>query len=187
MASSWFEHPKYVRTRERLIESLTSTHYRFRRSDPVVFLFGGEKSVARDELAAYLKKYFPTLLLFYAEVVWDLIASRLKLGALKMESDLAALADLVIIIVESPGTFAELGAFSNSDPLRRKLLPILDIQYQPPQKSFLALGPYQMDRGMNHRDLHLQYTFASTAFLGESVRLKIELVGFLGLQHISKI
>jgi hypothetical protein len=65
----------------------------------------------------------------------------MKLGALKMESDLAALADLVIIIVESPGTFAELGAFSNSDPLRRKLLPIVDIQYQPPQKSFLALGP----------------------------------------------
>ena len=141
MAFSWFEHPKYVRTRERLIESLTSSHYRFRRSEPVVFLCGGEKSIPRDELAAYLTKYNPAILLFYAEVVWGLIASRLKLGALKMESDLAALADLVIIIVESPGTFAELGAFSNSDALRQKLLPIVDIEYQPPQNSFLALGP----------------------------------------------
>jgi hypothetical protein len=141
MATDWFEHPKYVRTRERLIESLTSEHYRFRRSEPVVFLCGGEKSVPRDELASYLKKYCPTVRLFYAEAVWDLIAGRLKLGALKMESELAALADLVIIIVESPGTFAELGAFSNSDDLRPKLLPIIDIDYAPPQRSFLALGP----------------------------------------------
>ncbi len=29
-----------------------------------------------------------------------------------MESDLANLADMLVIIVESPGTFAELGAFS---------------------------------------------------------------------------
>jgi len=141
MAYEWFQHPKYLPTRERLIQSLTSSHYRFRRSDPVVFLCGGERSVARDELAAYLKKFGPSALLFYAETVWDLIQSRLPLGALKMESELAALADIVIIIVESPGTFAELGAFSNSDPLRRKILPIVDDQFKPPQKSFLALGP----------------------------------------------
>jgi hypothetical protein len=141
MAFHWFQHPKYVPTRERLIQSLTSSHYRFRRSDPVVFLCGGEKSVARDELAAYLKKFGPSVLLFYAEYVWELIESRLTLGALKMESDLAALADLVIIIVESPGTFAELGAFSNSDALRPKILPIIDDRFKPPQRSFLALGP----------------------------------------------
>jgi hypothetical protein len=141
MAANWFEHPKYVRIRERLIESLTSEHYRFRRSEPVVFLCGGEKSIPRDELADYLKKFSPNVRLFYAEAVWDLIATKLKLGALKMESDLAGLADLVTIIVESPGTFAELGAFSNSYELRKKLLPIIDIAYAPPQKSFLALGP----------------------------------------------
>jgi hypothetical protein len=58
-----------------------------------------------------------------------------------MEADLAKLADLVIVIVESPGTFAELGAFSNSDALRPKLLAIVDSAYSPPQKSFIALGP----------------------------------------------
>jgi hypothetical protein len=141
MAYQWLEHPKYVPTRERLIQSFTSSHYRFRRSDPVVFLCGAEQSIARDELASYLKKFGPSVLLFYAETVWELIQSRLTLGALKMESELAALADVVIIIVESPGTFAELGAFSNSEPLRRKILPIIDDRYKPPQQSFLALGP----------------------------------------------
>jgi len=57
-----------------------------------------------------------------------------------MESDLAALADLVIIVVESPGTFAELGAFSLADPLRKKLLPIVDLQYKD-QQSFISTGP----------------------------------------------
>ena len=143
MANDWFEHPKYVRTRERLIKSLTSSNYRFRKSESVVFLCGGEKSMPRDELAAYLRKNAPDVRLFYAEAVWELIASRLKLGALKMESDLASLADVVIIIVESAGTIAELGAFSNNDALRKKLLPIVDLAYRPPQKSFLALGPLQ--------------------------------------------
>jgi len=141
MQVGWFNHPKYVRVRERLIKSLTSDHYRFRRSEPVVFICGGEKSEPRDQLAAYLKKYQPKVRLFYAEAVWELIATRLPLGALKLEAELAELADLVVIIVESPGTFAELGAFSNSDVLRPKLLPIIDKRYSPPQRSFLASGP----------------------------------------------
>ncbi|MBB5328128.1 retron St85 family effector protein [Tunturiibacter gelidoferens] len=141
MQVEWYEHPKYVRVRERLISSLTNPHYRFRRSEPIIFLCGGEKSTPRDTLAAYLHKHIPTTKFFYAEPVWEVIASRIKLGALAMEADLAKLADLVIVIVESPGTFAELGAFSNSDALRPKLLAIVDAEYSPPQNSFIALGP----------------------------------------------
>ena len=50
------------------------------------------------------------------------------------------LADLVLIIVESPGTFAELGAFSLSDELRKKLLPLVDTKYKK-TSSFIATGP----------------------------------------------
>ena len=94
----------------------------------------------RENLRAYVRKRRPELGLFYAERAWEQIAARSGLGALKMEADLAALADLVIIIVESPGTFAELGAFSLSDPLRKKLLPIVDEQYKHAQ-SFISTGP----------------------------------------------
>jgi F-type H+-transporting ATPase subunit a len=37
---------------------------------------------------------------------------------------------MVLIVVESAGTFAELGAFSLSEPLRKKLLPIVDKQFE---------------------------------------------------------
>jgi len=57
-----------------------------------------------------------------------------------MESDLAALSDLIVIIVESPGTFAELGAFSHVTSLRKKLLPIVDRQYRG-VNSFINTGP----------------------------------------------
>jgi len=106
----------------------------------VIFLCGGAASPRRDALRAYLRKHAPWLNLFYAELVWEHISSRAGLGALKMEADLAALADLVIIIVESPGIFAELGAFSLSEPLRKKLLPIVDFAYKG-TSSFISTGP----------------------------------------------
>jgi hypothetical protein len=78
--------------------------------------------------------------LFYAEKVWESIAQLGERDALQMEADLAELADIVIVIVESAGTIAELGAFSLSEPLRKKLLPIVDKEYQH-ESSFLATGP----------------------------------------------
>ena len=68
-----------------------------------------------------------------------------------MEAKLASLSDMVIIIVESPGTFAELGAFSLSDELRKKLLPVLDKQYRTGQ-SFVETGPVRWtDKDSNFR------------------------------------
>jgi hypothetical protein len=57
-----------------------------------------------------------------------------------MEKRLAELADLVILIAESPGTFAELGAFSIHPSLRKKLLPILDVKFKD-DPSFINSGP----------------------------------------------
>jgi hypothetical protein len=62
------------------------------------------------------------------------------MSALEMEAELAKLADIVIIVVESPGTFAELGAFSLSNELRLKLLPIVDSRYKG-EESFVVTGP----------------------------------------------
>lgn len=141
----WLENPRYITARERLINDLSSPRYRFRRLAPVIFLCGGSDSPARDApardvLRDYLHKHHPGIRLFYAERVWDYIASAEGRSALQMEEELALLADLVIVIVESPGTFAELGAFSISCPLRTKLLPVVDKRYQN-QPSFIATGP----------------------------------------------
>jgi hypothetical protein len=63
-----------------------------------------------------------------------------NMNALQMEEALADLADSLVIVVESPGAFAELGAFSLVDRLRRKLLLILDNEYEEDQ-SFINTGP----------------------------------------------
>jgi hypothetical protein len=107
----------------------------------IVFLCGAANSIARPNLHNYLSTWeAETMLVFKADDVWAKIASTAGLNALQMEGLLADLADAVIIIVESPGTFAELGAFSNSEPLRRKLLPVLDIRYRD-ANSFINSGP----------------------------------------------
>lgn len=136
----WLENPRYIPERDRLIGYLRSTRYRFRRLEPVLFLCGGAESPRRDILREYLRKERPLLGVFYAERVWEHLASRLDRGALKMEADLATLADIVLIIVESPGTFTELGAFSLSAALRKKLVAIMDVQYRG-QLSFICTGP----------------------------------------------
>jgi hypothetical protein len=138
----WLDHPSYRPVRNRLIEYLTSTKYRFRRLAPVIFLCGGLQSPARATLRAYLEKHTPDLSLFYAEDVWKDIAARSELSALEMEEYLAQLADMLIILVESAGTFTELGAFSVVEKLRHKLLPILDVSHRK-DKSFIATGPVQ--------------------------------------------
>lgn len=138
--TSWLTHPKLSSVREQIIKSLTPAHYRFKRVSPVVFICGGFNSNPRDTLRNYLHRKHPELGLFYAEKVWEAIATNPGLGALRMESELAALSDLVVIVVESPGTFAELGAFSHVDSLRKKLLPILDLEFRN-ESSFINTGP----------------------------------------------
>jgi hypothetical protein len=137
---TWIEQPRLRSACERIVKSLSPDHYRFRRISPVIFICGGLNSKPRNRLRDYLRKQRPELQIFYAERVWELISSDSGLGALKMESDLAALSDMVIIIVESAGTFAELGAFSHVEALRKKLLPIVDIEYRA-ANSFINTGP----------------------------------------------
>jgi hypothetical protein len=136
----WLQHPSYVPLRDRLIDHLQSTRYRFRRLAPVVFLCGGKDANSRETLRRYFRKHNPDLSIFYAERVWELMVQKADRDALQMEAELAFLADIVVIIVESPGTFAELGAFSLSEPLRKKLLPIIDVEYRD-QPSFISNGP----------------------------------------------
>jgi hypothetical protein len=138
--ASWLAHSRYVPIREGLISHLRRTKYRFRKLDPVIFLCGAAESKSRDAIRAYLAKHTPDLDVFYAEKVWGEIVSLGERDALQMEEDLAKLADLIIVIVESAGTLTELGAFSLSPSLRQKLLPIVDEKHQH-DSSFITNGP----------------------------------------------
>ncbi len=137
----WLQHPKFVPVRDTVLASLKQKEYQFKKVGTVLFLCGGFRSPRRERLAEYLRRHQKEALIFYAEAVWDMIAQYSpSSNALKAEEQLALLADAVIVIVESPGTFAELGAFAISPPLRKKLLPILDERHIG-EKSFLKSGP----------------------------------------------
>lgn len=55
------------------------------------------------------------------------------------EADLASVCSLVVIVLESVGALAELGAFSQQDELRKKLIVILPSEFQN-DPSFVNLG-----------------------------------------------
>ncbi len=136
----WFNHPAYVRASTEALHALKMRRAQLKRLRPIVFLCGAKDSTRRERLSEYLQKY-SDFLLFYAEDVFEaLIRSEPNANALEVERELAQLADAVVVIAESPGTFAELGAFAMHDDLRRKLLPIADKSFQDDQ-SFLRLGP----------------------------------------------
>lgn len=135
-----FSHPTYVRAQERVAERFRSRALTLKRLRPVLFLCGGLESPRRAELAQYLHRHAGDLFVFFAEDVWEHVKALQGANALAMETQLARLADILVVIVESPGTFAELGAFAALGELRAKLLPILDRSYQDHQ-SFINTGP----------------------------------------------
>ena len=67
---------------------------------------------------------------------------------LSLENILADSVDVIIVIPESPGSFAELGAFANNEKLRMKIVCLLDKKYKK-EKSFINQGPVKLIRHSN--------------------------------------
>lgn len=135
-----YRHPSYIRVRDELVSTLRTRFAQTRRVNSIIFLCGGASSVVRPFLRSYFGAHHPDWLVFYADDVWDHVEAIGTFNALDMERELAALADVVVIVVESPGTFAELGAFAMQDDLRDKLVVILDEKYET-DRSFINTGP----------------------------------------------
>ncbi|HCH6234129.1 retron St85 family effector protein [Vibrio parahaemolyticus] len=157
--STWFSHPKFLSAKNVLIKRFKSHQGKY-PSDYKRSLFGGAKLPRilficggdpkdcnnREVIECYLDKHAPNLMTFRAENAWEIISSNQSqnkdgsINALRLEEWLADFSDAVIILVESYGTVAELGAFSISSRLRSKLLPILDKNFED-DLSFINTGP----------------------------------------------
>ncbi|EKY3886475.1 hypothetical protein EKS35_09930 [Enterobacter hormaechei subsp. steigerwaltii] len=143
----WILHPKYKNARKDFIDNfsaseLTQLSYSLPK---ILFICGGEEKTCsnRGNLERYIKRHHKEYLTFRAELAWDVISNSKTIknvNALALEEWLADFSDIVIILVESYGTVAELGAFSLSNGLRKKLLPILDKKYER-DLSFINTGP----------------------------------------------
>ena len=62
---------------------------------------------------------------------------------LELENILADSVDCIVIFPESPGSFAEIGAFSNNEKLAKKMIVLSNKKYKY-DKSFINYGPYRL-------------------------------------------
>lgn len=100
----------------------------------------GEKICGTSKLSNY--KYS----VYYPEDMFiELILGYQKQDLLTLENLLADSASAVVILLQSPGTFTELGAFTNYKELSNKLIVIIDPRFAR-KRSFINLGPVRFLR-----------------------------------------
>lgn len=115
-------------------------------SATTVFLAGGSLTSA-NSIRPLLRKelqrhaYIRGFDVLYPEQLFDeLLLGKDRHDLLDLENMLAQSTHAIIIVVESSGSIAELGAFVNSDVLRPKIIAIIDRKHRS-DRSFIMLGP----------------------------------------------
>lgn len=94
----------------------------------------------------YAEKHLAEYRFFEAEQVFDVLARTRKTDLLSLEGKFAGYADCIIVIVESAGAIAELGAFAMKDEVARNVLAINSVTFRD-DESFISLGPVRkLDR-----------------------------------------
>jgi len=91
-------------------------------------------------------------IIYPEDIFEELLYSPQAKDLLSLENLLAESVDAVVLIPESPGSFAELGAFANNEKLRNKLICIVDKTFKK-DKSFINQGPLKLVRKTNKQAL----------------------------------
>lgn len=91
-------------------------------------------------------------IIYPEDIFEELLYSSQANDLLSLENLLAESVDAVVLIPESPGSFAELGAFANNEKLRNKLICIVDKKFKK-DKSFINQGPLKLVRKANKQAL----------------------------------
>jgi len=120
----------------------------FQKQDrPIVFLCGGPVKPGsrnmRANFVTWTERYFPELVIILAENAFKhtQIYSPLEVVNLsEFETLIASVADCVLLFPESAGSFAELGLFSGSPKVSKKMLVANGVEHQA-KESFVNLGP----------------------------------------------
>lgn len=111
-----------------------------------VFLCGADisdKKTGRHKMAELLKNYTRYELLYPEDLFDDLLAGQGQHSLLALENILADSVDSIVLFPESPGSFAELGAFANNKRLANKLICVGQKKYAK-KKNFINYGPIRL-------------------------------------------
>lgn len=116
-----------------------------------IFLCGADitqKDKIRYKIANALKRWFWADIIYPEDIFDELLYSSKTKDLLSLEGLLADSVDAIVLIPESPGSFAELGAFANDEKLRIKLICVVDKKYKK-DKSFINQGPLRLVKKAN--------------------------------------
>ncbi len=144
---------------KRLFDDLNLEKLRINRPSKFMFLCGGVISKSADakpeNLRDYLCRVRPLKLhhpIILAEGAVELYRKTHYHDLISFEEDLARIASVVLVIVESPGSFAELGAFASNDTIRKALKVIIQEEYETAE-SFVRYGPVERVSKAQRSDL----------------------------------
>ncbi len=129
-----------------LYDCIISSKPLLRKNSVLIFVCGAlpnEKDPTnRDLFVQCMRKEMPAFRLFMAEDVIKELVEKLNYDLLTLERMLAQYSDCLLIIVESDGAIAELGAFAIDDDLCRLVLAVNDKSFENNHgKSFITDGP----------------------------------------------
>ncbi|QEC57102.1 retron St85 family effector protein [Flavisolibacter ginsenosidimutans] len=134
-----------------------------------IFLCGGalDKANVRTEVANAFSDWWSIMEydVIYPEDIFDeLLYNPQGKDLLSLENLLAESVDVILIVPESPGSFAELGAFANTESLRSKIICLVDEKYKK-DKSFINQGPIKLVKKANKNSvIYLDYSSLSKSF-----------------------
>ena len=156
---------------ERLASHTKLSNLRVRQFSGIIFLCGGPTSdrngppqSARDYFVKYIKEQQPELSkrIFLAEVIntWaaDMIREQYTPDLLTFESHVSGLASTVSLIVESPGSIAELGSFCLLSGIADRLMVVARDGWIN-EDSFIVRGPMTYLRESRGEDFNPIYVY----------------------------
>ena len=158
----------------------------FLKKDNVsIFLCGGSSPTDekfRRELGTTIsttKSKYRYSVFFLEDMFVELILGHQGVDLLTLENLLAESVSAVTILVQSPGTIAELGAFSNHPRLKNKLVVVMDPRYQKSQ-SFINTGCVRhLQKETSSRVIHQRIQNTNLENLSKAIVLAAREIGML--------
>lgn len=131
---------------ETFLQSVTLGDSRIQYPQDTIFFCGGKISAdgvfrsLRHFLYSRQEQFFPTYSVVLAEKAAELFDARVYDDLMDFERHIASISRIVLLVSESPGSIAELGAFSQIAEISEKLLVFLHSDYYA-ESSFVKDGP----------------------------------------------
>lgn len=160
---------------KRVHDEVYKTFYDFKTT---IFLCGAgvdsDKSV-RKEIDEYLRDW--RFYIFRYDVVYpedlfdELLFGEKHVDLLTLENILADSVDAIVLVIESYGAVAELGAFASNALLRKKLVCVVDGKHKK-AKSFIKFGPLRLIKDSGEGEI-IYGDFSNSKSMIERIRKAI--------------